>query len=300
MKRNSNGRRFTLDTESLRVFREVVAQGGFTAASKVLGVTQPAVSLKIRRLEERLGYSLIRRDGHSRTVTEHGRDLLAHAEFIVEAHDRAVDHMRRSELSGTIRFGSNGDVALIGLADVASRFARTHPEIDLAIRVHESLVLARLLDDGELDLALMQLTDVEGTVRPTDEVWRREQLHMVQGLTADFTEADPVPLISFRRHGMFSSEAKAALDASGRGHRLALQWDNIRGVQDAIEAGLGVGVLNTANVTERMRPWTGVDPINLPATVLVLRVGDGATENVLVDALKVQLSEALAPRSDQN
>ena len=63
MARNSTGRRFSLDVESLRVFREVVTQGGFTAASKILGITQPAVSLKIRRLEERLGFTLIRRTG---------------------------------------------------------------------------------------------------------------------------------------------------------------------------------------------------------------------------------------------
>lgn len=294
MARTASGRKFILDVESLRVFREVVAQGGFTAASKVLGVTQPAVSLKIRRLEERLGFRLIRRDGHSLTVTEHGRDLLAHAQFIVDAHDRAVDQMQRSELSGEVRFGCSGNVALAGLSAVASRFARTHPGVDLTIRVHESDILSRLLDGGELDMALMQLIDDgEGAVRPTDEVWRREELHIVQGIAADLTDADPVPLIAFGPHGVCYSQAKALLDAAGRAHRLALQWANVRGVQEAIEAGLGVGVLNTASVTERMRPWTGIDPIELPPTAFVLRLRDGAEENELIDALRGQLSQAL-------
>lgn len=88
MTRSPRERSLLLDVESLRVFREVVAQGGFTAASRKLGITQPAVSLKIRRLEERIGTSLILRNGHSITLTASGRDLLAHAEEIVEAHDR--------------------------------------------------------------------------------------------------------------------------------------------------------------------------------------------------------------------
>ena len=57
-------RSLLLDVESLRVFRKVVAHGGFSAASKTLGVTQPAVSLKIHRLEDRLGMESARSNCH--------------------------------------------------------------------------------------------------------------------------------------------------------------------------------------------------------------------------------------------
>lgn len=289
------GRKFILDTESLRAFRVVVARGGFSAAARELGVTQPAVSLKIRRLEERLGMSLIRRDGHSLNLTEHGRDLLAHAEFIVEAHDRAVDDMQRSELRGVIYLGCNRDLVPSDLAEVAARFMRTHPEIELAISAQWPEALSEMLDNGEIDLALVQMVAVDGNVRPTDELGRREQLHAVQGLAADFDDADPVPLISFGPHGLYDPCLTELLDAAARPYRVALQWADIRGVQRAIESGLGVGILNTSNVTERMRPWTGIDPMSLPSTVTALRSRDGAEEDALVSALKVRLLEALAP-----
>ena len=291
----ARGRKFILDTESLRTFREVVAQGGFSAAARVLGITQPAVSLKIRRLEERLGMSLIRRDGHSLNLTDHGRDLLAHAEFIVEAHDRAVDDMQRSELSGVICLGCNVDLAPSGMAEVAARFMRTHPETELAIYAQGSEALGEMLDNGEIDLALMQLVAVDGNVRPTDELGRREDLHVVQGLAADFTDADPVPLISCGPHGLYDPYLAALLDAAARRYRVTLRWADVRGVQRAIESGLGVGILNTSNVTERMRPWTGIDPMSLPSTVTALRSRDGAGEDALVNALKGRLLEALAP-----
>ena len=295
MPRSSRKRSLILDVESLRVFREVVAQGGFTAASKTLGVTQPAVSLKIRRLEDRIGTSLILRHGHSFTLTADGRDLLAHAEEIVKAHDQAVDHMRRSEVIGTVRLGCNGEVAASGLSEVASRFRRTHPLINLTILVDHSVIIGELLDNGELDVALITLLDLDGAVRPTDQIWRRAEMHIVQGIEADFDDEDPVPLVTFGPNSKHYTQMAALLDAAGRTHRVSMEWGNLMGLKSAIEVGLGVGLLSTHNVTDRMRPWTGIDPIELPSSVFVMRSPTDTQENEAIAALKGHLTEALGP-----
>lgn len=283
-----------MDVESLRAFREVVAQGGFTAASKVLGITQPAVSLKISRLEERIGSNLLRREGNSFTVTAHGRDLLAHAEKIVEAHDRAVEHMRRSELSGSLRLGCNAEIALSGLHRLTSRFRRTHPAVDLAIRVNESRILSELLDDGEIDVAILRRSVLEGAVRPTDEILQRDRLHAVQGLTVDFEDSDPVPLVAFGPSNAIDPYLRTALAAAGRTYRTALEWPSVSGVRSAIEDGMGVGILSTPLLTEQMRPWNGISPTALPALVFVLRSRADAERNELIDTLREHLSEDFA------
>ena len=293
MARSPRERSLQLDVESLRVFRELVAQDGFTAASRTLGITQPAVSLKIRRLEDRLGISLILRDGHSFTLTAHGRDLLAHADEIVEAHDRAVDHMRRSELSGSVRLGCSGAVGAGELSEVVNRFRRTHPDIDLAIRVDASPTISEMLDDGEIDVALVQLVETGDAVRPTDLVWRREQLHIVHGLAVDFVDKDPVPLVTFGPRSPYYPQLMAAVEASGRSYRFALLWPSIKGVQDAIEAGLGVGILNTSHVTDGMRPWQGVASVDLPQVAFVLRSRAGSDGDELIAALETHLAEVL-------
>lgn len=286
-----------LDVESLRVFRELVAQGGFTAASKTLGMTQPAVSLKIRRLEERIGTSLILRHGHSFTVTADGRDLLEHAEEIVEAHDRAVDNMLRSQLRGTIRLGCSGAVVASELSQIASRFKRTHPDVDLAIRVGGSRTVSDMVDNSEIDVAIIHLVEVNGVVRPTDDVWRRDGLHVVQGFDVDYTSHDPVPLISYGPRSLFHTQLTALLDGAGRSYRFAMEWSNVLGVQSAIEAGLGVGILNSPHVTDRMRPWTGIDPIELPQAVFIVRTRPLAEEDELIDALRGHLKQASAAPS---
>ena len=254
MTRYSRRRSLLFDVESLRVFRELVAQGGFTAAANALGISQPTVSQTIRRLEERLGMRLIVRDGYSVIPTAHGRDLLAHAEEIIEVYDRAVDRMRRSELRGALRLGCSAVVAAGGLAAVAGRFRRTHPDIDLTIRVDMSPPISRMLDKGEIDVALLNVVDVGDAVRPTDVVWRREQLQVVQGLGADLDGADPVPLVTQGVRGLLDQYLMPALIEAGHNYRIAAEWPSIKGVLDAIEAGLGVGIVPASQVSDRMSP----------------------------------------------
>ena len=295
MARPVRERALTLNVEPLRVFLEVVNRGGLTAAAKSLGMTQPAVSLRVRRLEERVGARLIRLDGRSLTVTAHGRDLLAYAAEIVEAHDRAVDHLRRSRLSGTVRLGCNGEVAASGLSQVMSRFGRTHPDIDVMIRVNGSAILGELLEEGEIDVALMQVVDTDGAVRPTDKVWRLDELQFVQGQAVDLTDEDPLPVVRFGPASIYDHVLVEALEAARRDHRVAMECLSIPGAQRAVEAGLGVAVLNTAIITAKMRPWTGVNPGGLPQVAFVLRCRAGAEGREEIDALAQDLAQALVP-----
>lgn len=282
-----------LDVESLRVFRELVAAEGFTAAADRLGVTQSAVSHKIRRLEERIGLDLLLRDGQSFVLTADGRDLLAHAEAIVDAHDRAVDSLQRSTVSGTVRLGCNEEVAATQLAEVASRFGRTHPEVALEIRVRDSAVVADWLDAGEIDVALIQVLDTGDAIRGTDDVWRRDELTVVQAVGADFDHVDEVPLISFGSQCLYEPWFASAMADAGRSYRTVMECPSIQGVQAAVGAGLGVAVLNTPHVTDGMRPWMGLGELTLPPVAFVLRsAADPGTDDA-VDALRSHLSTTL-------
>ena len=282
-----------LDVESLRVFREVVASDGFTAAADRLGMTQSAVSHKIKRLEERLGLELMRRDGSGFTVTADGRDLLTYADDLVNMHDAAVDHLQRSTLTGQVLLGCNEEVAATALADVASRFRRTHPDVRLEIRVHDSAVVAGWLESGEVDVALIQVLDVADAVRATDEVWRRDDLHVVQGAAFDFAEAPSVPIISFGAHCLYEPSLIERLDEAGRPYHHAMECPSIHGVQAAVEAGLGVAVLNQPNLTNEMRDWSGIGSPGLPQVAFVLRSANDRKPD-LVDALHEHLTAALS------
>ena len=158
-----------------------------------------------------------------------------------------------------------------------------------------SVIVSELLDDAEIDVALITLIDLDGAVRPTDEVWRREETRIVQGIEADFDDEDPVPVVAFGPSSAHYTHMAALLDAAGRTHRVAMQWSNLNGLNSAIESGLGVGLLSARNVTERMKPWTGIGPIELPPSVFVMRSRADTQHSEAIAALKSHLTEALAP-----
>lgn len=282
-----------LDVESLRAFREVVSQDGFTAAASRLGLSQPAVSKKVQRLEEQLGSKLLRRNGHSLVLTQLGHELLAHAGEIVEVHDRAVERIAKSPVEGAVRLGCNEEVAAQGLSEVVGRFSRSHPHIDLAICVRDSAYVADWLDEGAVDIALLQVIDADEAIRSTDEVWRRDGLEVVQGHSADFDDADPVPLVSFGPRCLYEPWLVKELVGRGLGVRHAMECPSIQGVQRAIEAGIGVGVLNTPNVTDHMRPWAEARDLSLPSVAFVLRTCEDARGDEAVAALRGHLTSAL-------
>ncbi len=280
-----------LDVESLRVLATVVEAGGFTDAAERLGVTQSAVSHKIRRLEERVGMALLHRGGSTVEPTEDGRDLLGYAEVMIAAHDTAVDRIRRrTDVTGRVRLGCNEEVAVTELAEIASRFRRTHPAVELEIRVNDSAVVAEWLDDGSVDLALLQVIETPGRVRLGDEVRRHDRLDVVQATTATFDDAESIPLISFGPRCLYEPFLVRALDAAGRRWHRVLECPSIAGVRSAVTAGLGVAVLNEPHIDDSMRAWTGT-VVELPRVAYVLRSGPAEAEPTT--ALRAHLRQSL-------
>ncbi len=283
-----------LDVESLRAFRAVVDEQGFTPAAARLGLTQSAVSWKIKRLEERVDRPLLLRDGSRLEPTPDGHDLLAHAERILAAHDAAVDGLRRSELTGVVRLGCNEEVAATALADVVARFGRTHPDVRVAIRVEQSFDVADWLDDGSIDLAVVQTVEDPAT-RPADDLllWTDEQAWV----HADHLRPGPdddVPLISFGDRCIYLPTARRLLADLGVTTHVALECPSIVGVQAAVAAGLGVAVLNGRNVVDGMRRWAWAQAeAPLPPVDYVIRRRPGADDEP-TDALRAELHRALS------
>ena len=279
-----------LDVESLRALRAVVDSGTFTEAAAQLGMTQSAVSWKIKRLEERVGLELVKRGGSEIEATPDGRDLLIYGERMLDAHDEAVEHLSRSDLSGVVRLGTNEDLRGGELADVLARFGRMYPQIRLDVRVQLSGVIREWLDDGEVDLAVVQIET--GDIRPDDVVLWTEPLRWVHGADAVVDPEAVVPVVSFGPGLVYLDSAEEALKRSGRRWRTVLECPMLSGVQAAIESGLGVAALNPRNITDGMVEWGDGAKYPLPDLTEVIRTGVGGDAEVL-GALRDALATAL-------
>jgi len=279
-----------LDVESLRALRTVVQSGTFTEAAARLGVTQSAVSWKIKRLEERVGLELVKRGGSDLEATPDGRDLLIYGERILEAHDAAVEHLSRSDLTGVIRLGTNEDLRGGELADVLARFGRMYPHIRLDVRVQLSGAVQEWLDDGDVDLAVVQIEADD--VRPDDVVLWTEPLTWVHAEEAAWDGDAEIPVVTFGPGLVYLDASEEALKRSGLRWRTVLECPMLSGVQAAVEAGLGIAALNPRNITSAMTEWDRADRAPLPRLSEVIRTGEGGDGEVL-SALRQTLADAL-------
>ncbi len=285
-----------LDVESLRTLRAVARLGSFTEAARQLGMSQSAVSWKMKRLEERVGLELVdRRDGEM-TLTPHGTDLLRYAERILTAHDEAVEHLSRSDLEGVIRLGTNEDHGGLQLADVLARFGRMYPQVELKVRVGLSGDVAEWLERGEVDLAILQLPVDD--VSPDDDVLWTDQLHWIQGRGHDLPSAETVPVVSFGPGFSCLDHSERSLTSAGIDHRVVLESPMLSGVQRAVEAGLGIAPLHRRNLTNDMVVWVGDDRCPLPPVSEVIRgraaTGQPTLGDEILDAIRSMLLDSLS------
>jgi DNA-binding transcriptional LysR family regulator len=100
-----------LDLDVLRTLVAAQRLGGFARAAELVGRSQSAVSLQIRRIEAQLGVSLFRKQGRGLTPTEAGEVLLAYATRLLSLNEETVAAVRGCAVEGIVRFGLPGDLA---------------------------------------------------------------------------------------------------------------------------------------------------------------------------------------------
>ena len=232
----------TLDLELLRAFATVVQSGSFSAAAERLMRGQSAVSLQIKRLEDRVGARLLDRGPRHLSVTAKGEVVLAHAKRMLDMNDALISQLRDPDLSGAVRFGAPEDFATSHLPDVLSRFALAYPKVTLEVTCELTLDLQRRFDAGGLDLALVKRAPERRSADEGREVWH-EPLVWVAGPVADAAARDTLPLVVSPEPCVYRRRATDALEAAGRPWRVAYTCASLAGNHAAVRAGLGLTVL---------------------------------------------------------
>jgi DNA-binding transcriptional LysR family regulator len=246
-----------LDLDLLRCFVQVAERGGFTAAAPALGLTQSAISLKIRRLEELLGRRVLERTSRSVALTPQGETLLAYARRMLALNEEAVRRLVAPPVSGRLRLGVADHFVPRNLAPLLARFSRAHPGIRLEVEVGRSHDLRRAMEAGSLDLVLGKRRDgeSEGTTLWIEPViWAA-----APGWAAP--EGRPLPLAMLPAGCMFRDRALAALARAGLGYEIVYTSPSLLGVAAAAQAGLGTTVIGASGLPDGLVPLPGLPPL---------------------------------------
>src|SRR6201985_1292388 len=179
-----------IDIDQLRTFIAIAETGSFTKAAEFVHKTQSAVSMQMKRLEERIERPIFARDGRASKLTEDGGRLLDYARRIVKLNMETIAAFSDENLSGRVRLGVPDDYADRYLPEIMARFSRAYPGVELSVACEPSVELVKHIDANELDLAI--ITDC-GSSRAS-EVFRRERLLWVTSNRHSTHLEEPLPL----------------------------------------------------------------------------------------------------------
>lgn len=236
-----------LEIDALRALRAIGTHGGVTKAANQMGLSQSAVSHKIRRLENALDCNLLARQAGGSLFTEEGKRLHDYALRIISLHDEALADLGKKPLDGSIRLGMTEDVATSDIAEILGRFTRLYPLVSVRTRTSQSLNVQAWLNAGELDLAMMQV--FSGDVRQDDQVLFNDSLHWVKSRDLQLDISKPIPFLSFDTNCFYRKWGFS--EGLHQGHSLekVLECPSAAGIQAGVRSGLGIALLNGMHVT---------------------------------------------------
>src|SRR5215207_4058519 len=147
-----------MDTRQLSAFCEVVDRKSFSQAAEHLGVTQPAVSLQVRSLEERVGQRLLDRSGRRVEPTEAGISLYRHARRLLQLEQQMLDDLAEAEtgtLHGTLSIGASTGPGAHLVPLLLCAFQREHPDLRVSLSISDTHTVTEQVAARELELGIV-------------------------------------------------------------------------------------------------------------------------------------------------
>jgi len=242
----------------LKAFHAVAASGGFSKAAARLGLSQPAVSDHIRKLETAYGVELFSRTRRKVELTDLGRSLFAITERHFESEAQAVELLSRArELEhGLITIGADAAVHVLPLV---KKFNQRYPRVELRLITGNSARLMESLERLEIDFAVV-------AERPTSDVFiarkiREDRLvcllaghhSLARRKSIRFSELIAGPLV-LRERGS-ATRALLEAEAGRRGLKLRqfIEIEGREGTNEAVAQGLGAGIISVGELSRDPR-----------------------------------------------
>lgn len=271
----------------LRTFAAVIEAGSFTRAGEVLHITQSAVSMQMKRLEDIAGRPLFRKNGRSFQLTPAGETMREHSLRILSVHNEAVAAFARPDLMGRVSFGCAEDYASRFLPRVLADFRRAYPRIRVNIHSAPDRELRELLRRNELDLSLLEGSAEGG------RVVHQEPVIWATSRSGTAHRMDPVPLAVYQDGCSYRIWALEALAEMGRNYWIAFVSPSIAGILAAVKAGLAVAPIGRNAMISSLRilgPEKGF-PL-LPVSEISLHRSRAAADNPQVACFADYVAES--------
>ncbi|MBL8876873.1 MAG: LysR family transcriptional regulator [Phycisphaerae bacterium] len=254
-----------MELTQLRYFREIARAGHMTKAARTLGVSQPALSAMLRKLEAEVGTSLLHRTGKGVELSEAGKVFLRHADESVRRADEGLHEVRRlSGLeTGSIRAGAGATAASYILPSVVSDMRRAHPGLKFYVREMGSSAIVEAILNGELDLGIVTLpVRAVGAKQLVLRSLVDDELRLItpprhklaKETSFRWSDLKGESVIGFEAGSAVREVVDAAAASSGITLDVVMELRSIQSIQQMVAAGVGVGFVSRLSDAPKRLP----------------------------------------------
>lgn len=255
----------TLDLVWLRTFVAVADQRSMTAAANALHLTQGAVSQQVKKLEQWAGGPLLIRERRGIELAPLGERLMARARRMLALNDQLWADLQGDAVQGSVRLGAPYDLAGAWIAPAIKSFIEAYPQVELSLKCGSSTELKTALDNGALDLAI-----VEGSAdTATGECLAIERLVWAGAKGGAAFLKTPLPVSMVAETCAFRAPVIAALQAQGRPWRTLFENGNLEATVAMVSSDLAVSVWLQSTVPPSLEVLPAEAPLPSLAPVAV-------------------------------
>ena len=244
-----------MELTALRYFCTIATVSHLTRAATRLGVTQPALSAMLRKLEEEVGAELFHRTGRGVELTDAGRAFLHHAEESVRQADEGKASVRRlmGLESGSIRLGGGATAITYLVPRTVSRFRREHPGVRFYLREAGSGSVAQSVLAGELDLGIVTLPLTGfGADELHETPWAEDELRLIVPPRSELASRKSFRWADLNGESVVGFEAGSAVRdvidlaarAAGVSLNVVMELRSIESIKQMVGAGIGLGFVS--------------------------------------------------------
>ncbi len=243
-----------LKLRNLVVFHAVMETGSVSKAAERLGLTQPAVSIALTKLEEMLGYALFNRSKGYFVPKPEAKLLHADAELAILAFERFASHAdligRGAE--GLVRVGSIGSTAINFLPDVISKFSDVRSQVEIELQVRSSAQIAYLVGNNQTDIGIIEAPVVAQSVEsvnisvPCVCILHKDDPLAVEPVLTPLHLANRRLISVFEDHPL-DRQIRSAFVAAGAPWRSDIRCYFFAIMRSLVEKGAGIAIVDAIN-----------------------------------------------------
>jgi DNA-binding transcriptional LysR family regulator len=268
-----------IPTDLLRTLISVVDLRSFTRAAEAQGVTQPAVSAQIRRLQTLIGAELLDKNHPGVSLTPTGEVVINSARRMLSINDHIVNISKRNPNAKTVRVGIPGDCMGADLARMLAGTRTQWPQLHFAIQGGGYKRLLQAMKEDDLDIVLALV--VEEPAIEARHYWT-EQLAWVRAEKTALDAEAPVPLLSYKDICVCHRAGVSALNKIGRSSELVFRATSAEWLRSAVIEGVGVMVVPRRRVPSDLIAWDDGPLPPLPDVYCGIFLGEDCEDETIV------------------